>query len=149
MNAMLLRVCLFFALLLPACAPSAITHPDDAAVRVMLNRYFDTWSKRDMDGYGKCFDPQARILFVAKNGDVVSEGLTDFLHGQTLGHEQAATPMTERPLEMKIQGDAKVAQAAVTWVLTKGSNEERGTDFFTLRRVDEGWKIVSLVFYAE
>lgn len=146
---MLLRACLFIALLLPACAPSATTHPDDAAVRVMLNRYFDTWSQRDMEGYGKCFDPQARILFVAKNGDVVSEGVTDFLHGQKLGHEQAATPMTERPLGMKIQGDAKVAQAAVTWVLTKGSNEERGTDFFTLRRVGDEWKIVSLVFYAE
>ncbi len=149
MNAMPLRACLLFALLLPACAPSATTHPDDAAVRVMLNRYFDTWSHRDMDGYGSCFDSQARILFVAKNGDVVSEGLTDFLHGQKLGHEQAASPMTERPLDMKIQGDAKVVQAAVTWVLTKGSKEERGTDFFTLRREGDGWKIVSLVFYAQ
>ncbi len=146
---MLLRVCLFFALLLPACAPSATTHPDDAAVRVMLNHYFNTWSQRDMEGYGKCFDPQARILFVAKNGDVVSEGVTDFLHGQKLGHEQAASPMSERPLEIKIQGDALIAQAAVKWVLTKGSKEERGTDFFTLRRVGDEWKIVSLVFYAE
>ncbi len=144
-----LRVCLFFALLLPACAPSATTHPDDAAVRVMLNRYFDTWSQRDMDGYGKCFDPQARILFVTKNGEIVSEGVTDFLHGQKLGHEQAVTPMTERPIEIKIQGDALIAQAAVKWALTKGSKEERGTDFFTLRRVGDEWKIVSLVFYAE
>lgn len=146
---MLPRICLFMALLLPACAPPATTHPDDAGVRAMLNRYFDTWSKRDMDGYGKCFDPKARILFIARNGDVISEGVTDFLHGQKLGHEQAATPMTERPLEMKIQGDAKVVQATVTWVLTKGSIEERGTDFFTLRKADDEWKIVSLVFYAE
>ncbi|MEI6536222.1 MAG: nuclear transport factor 2 family protein [Verrucomicrobiaceae bacterium] len=143
------RACLFFALFFSACAPSATIKFEDADVRTMLNRYFATWSQRDMDGYGRCFDPQARILFVAKNGDVVSEGVTDFIHGQKLAHEQAATPMTERPLDMKIQGDAKIAQAAVPWILTKGSKEERGTDFFTLRRDGDAWKIVSLVFYAE
>ena len=57
--------------------------------------------------------------------------------------------MTEKPLEMTIQGDAKVVQAQVTWVLTKGSTEERGTDFFTLKRDSSSWKIVSLVFYGE
>ena len=104
-----------------------------------------------MDGYGACFDPQARILFCRESRwrGLVSEGTMDFLHGQKLAHEQSESPMTERPLEMKIQGDTKVAQAAVTWVLSKGSKEERGTDFFTLRRDGEGWKIVSLVFYGE
>ena len=143
----------FFLLLslacLTCCSPKSASHPDDAAIRTFLTRYFSTWSARDMDGYGGCFDPQARILFVAQNGEIVSEGTVDFLQGQKLAHERSETPMTERPLEMKIQGDAKVAQAAVTWVLTKGSKEERGTDFFTLRRGGDGWKIASLVFYGE
>jgi hypothetical protein len=34
-------------------------------------------------------------------------------------------------------------------VLHKGAKEERGTDFFTLRRDATGWKVVSLVFYGE
>jgi Domain of unknown function (DUF4440) len=141
--------CVLLLACLIACAPKTSTHPDEAELRTFLNRYFETWSKRDMDGYGSCFDPQARILFVAANGEVVSEGTIDFLNGQKLAHEQSATPMTERPLDMKIQGDMKVAQAAVTWVLSKGGREERGTDFFTLRRQGNAWKIVSLVFYGE
>ncbi len=134
---------------LASCSPKPALHPDDASIRAFLNRYFETWSKRDMEGYGACFDSQARILFVATDGKIVSEGTVDFLHGQKLAHEQSELPMTERPLEMKIQGDAKVAQATVTWVLSKGSKEERGTDFFTLRRNGAEWKIVSLVFYGE
>ena len=102
-----------------------------------------------MSGYGACFNEQARILYVAADGRVISQGTTDFLHSQTLAHEQAASPMKEIPLEMKIQGDAKVVQAAVTWLLTKGGTEERGTDFFTLKHEGDGWKIVSLVFYGE
>lgn len=139
---------IFFLASLNACSPNEASS-DEVAIRKFLAGYFDTWSKRDMDGYAACFDPDARILFVAANGEVVSQGTVDFLHGQKLAHEQSASPMTERPLEMKIQGDEKVAQAAVKWVLNKGSKEERGTDFFTLRREGAGWKIVSLVFYGE
>jgi hypothetical protein len=136
-------------LLLPGCTSSATTHPDAAAIRAFLTRYFATWSARDMDGYASCFDPQARILFLSQSGQLESEGLTDFLHGQRLAHETASVPMSEKPTAMTIQGDAKVAQAAVTWVLTKGSAEERGTDFFTLKHEGDGWKIVTLVFYGE
>lgn len=136
-------------IVLASCSPEPAAHPDDGAIRAFLTRYFETWSKRDMDGYGACFDPQARILFVAKGGGVVSEGTVDFLHGQKMAHERSPSPMSERALDMKIQGDMKIAQAAVPWILTKGSSEERGTDFFTLRRDAAGWKIVSLVFYGE
>jgi hypothetical protein len=102
-----------------------------------------------MDGYAACFHPQARVLFLGQSGEVASEGLTDFLHSQRLAHETASVPMSEKPIDMTIQGDAKVAQAAVTWVLTKGAVEERGTDFFTLKRESDGWKIVTLVFYGQ
>jgi Putative lumazine-binding len=137
------------ALTLVSCSPKLQAHPDEAAIRAFLNRYFETWSKRDMEGYGACFAPEARILFIARSGEIVSEGTVDFLHGQKLAHERSSFPMTERPLEMKIQGDMKVAQAVVTWVLNKGAKEERGTDFFTLRRDGAGWRVVSLVFYGE
>jgi hypothetical protein len=135
--------------ILPACAPKPTSHPHDASIRAFLTRYFSTWSAKDMDGYAACFHPQARVLFLAPSGQVTSQGLTDFLHGQKLAHETASAPMTEKPLEMTLQGDAKVVQATVTWVLTKGSTEQRGTDFFTLKREGDGWKIVTLVFYGE
>lgn len=137
------------ALFLTSSCASSKSAADTPEVRAFLTRYFATWSAQDMEGYGACFDPEARILFIPGNGQVISQGTIDFLHGQKMAHEQSSSPMTERPLDMTIQGDAKVVQAAVTWVLKKGDKEERGTDFFTLHRVGEGWKIISLVFYGE
>jgi hypothetical protein len=136
--------------LLPAsCSKAEKGAADTPELRTFLSRYFSTWSAQDMEGYGACFDPQARILFISKSGQIVSEGTIDFLHGQKMAHQTSEVRMTEHPVQMTIQGDAKVAQAAVTWVLNKGASEQRGTDFFTLRHDDGGWKIVTLVFYGD
>jgi hypothetical protein len=138
--------CLTTALL---CACSQAAHPEQAGIETFLQRYFSTWSARDMEGYGSCFHPSARITFVEKGGAAAAQGLTDFLHGQKIGHERAASPMTEEPSEMKISGDTRVAQAEVRWRLTKGREIITGTDFFTLVKTAEGWKIASLVFYND
>lgn len=102
-----------------------------------------------MEGYSSCFHPQARIYYLARDGKLTNQGLTDFLHEQKMAHQEAASPMNEKPLEMKIQGDEKVAQGTVTWVLTIGPKQVNGTDFFTLQRDGDQWKIVTLVFYGE
>jgi nucleoside-specific outer membrane channel protein Tsx len=132
---------------LSACSEAA--HPQKAEIEVFLNRYFSTWSARDMDGYGSCFHPTARITFVEKGGQCGSQGVTDFLHGQKLGHERSAEAMTEVPTGMKISGDSRVALAEVRWKLTKGREIVTGTDFFTLLKTPDGWRIASLVFYND
>jgi hypothetical protein len=129
--------------------PVAAPHQDEANVRRFLERYFSTWSANDMEGYGACFAPEARVTYVEKNGDLLSQGLTDFLHGQKMGHETSKVVMTEVPVTMQISGDMLVAQAAVSWKLTKGSKIETGWDYFTLRKANDGWRIVSLVFYQD
>ena len=138
---------LLLLFLISGCTEAA--SPGETEVRTFLNRYFSTWSAKDMDGYGGCFHPQARITFVGKGGASQSDGLTDFLHGQKLSHAQATAPMTEVPTDMKITMDARVAQAAVRWKLTKGAEIVTGTDYFTLIQTESGWKIVSLVFYND
>lgn len=138
---------LLLLFLISGCTEAA--SPGEIEVRTFLNRYFSTWSAKDMDGYGGCFHPQARITFVGKGGASQSDGLTDFLHGQKLSHAQATAPMTEVPTDMKITMDARVAQAAVRWKLTKGTEIVTGTDYFTLIQTESGWKIVSLVFYND
>jgi hypothetical protein len=148
-SSFLIGILLLFLFPLAGCSSKQATHPDEASIRTFLTRYFSTWSAKDMDGYAACFHPQARVIFLGQSGQVASEGLTDFLHSQRLAHETASVPMSEKPIDMTIQGDAKVAQASVTWVLSKGMAEERGTDFFTLKRETDGWKIVTLVFYGE
>ena len=102
-----------------------------------------------MDRYGSCFDPQARITFVTKEGRVQTDGLTDFLHGQKLAHAQASIPMSEIPTDMKITFDSRVTLAAVRWKLTKGTEIVTGTDNFTLIKTEAGWKIMILVFYND
>lgn len=114
-----------------------------------LERYFATWSAKDMGGYGACFLPQARISFVGPAGQIQADGLTDFLHGQALSHAQATVPMAEVPTQFTITGDERIAQAAVRWQLTKGSEVVTGTDYFTLVKTSGEWKIIALVFYND
>lgn len=137
------------AFLAAGCAKNAAAHPDEPAIRSFLDRYFATWSAQDMDEYGALFQDQARVFFVEKSGGARSEGLTDFLHGQRLGHTQSPVKMVEVPLEMHITGGSRVAQAAVTWKLTKGGEIITGMDYFTLAKTPQGWRIVSLVFFND
>lgn len=123
--------------------------PDQAEIQRFLNQYFSTWSSQDMQGYENCFASTARITFVEASGQSTSQGLTDFIHGQKLSHERSTEPMKEVPTQMKIQGDSRVAQAEVRWKLTKGQETVTGTDFFTLIRTQQGWKIAALVFYND
>ena len=134
---------------LVSCGQAGPAHPEEPAVRTFLERYFSTWSAADMDGYGDCFHPLARIVFVGTNGEVRSQGLTDFLHGQKMGHASANEPMTEVPTAMDITLEDRGAQARVRWKLTKGGGIVTGTDFFTLVSTPKGWKIISLVFYND
>ena len=131
------------------CACGQAAPAEQAGIETFLKRYFSTWSAKDMTGYSACFHPTARISFVAGGGQMTSQGLTDFIHGQKLGHERSPVPMTEVPTGMKITGDDRVTQAEVRWKLTKGSETVTGTDFFTLVKTGDGWKIASLVFYND
>jgi hypothetical protein len=140
-------IALLLSLFLIGCGKAV--HQDQSAIETFLNRYFSTWSAKDMAGYGGCFHPTARITFVGTPGEVSSQGLTDFLHGQKLGHDRSPVPMVEVPTDIKITGDQRVAQAEVRWKLTKGREVVTGLDYFTLIKTNEGWKIASLVFYND
>ena len=131
------------AMALSCCTGKA---SDDKEIRSFLERYFATWSAQDMDGYGACFHDQARITFVGKGGRSESMGLTDFLHSQRMAHQTSPVKMNEVPLEMNIHTGKSITQAAVTWKLTKGSDAETGTDYFTLIKAEGGWHIIALAF---
>lgn len=134
---------------LACCNPqAAMPSAEEKEVRTFLERYFSTWSAKDMDGYGSCFHEQARISYVHQ-GVPHTQGLTDFLHSQKLSHATASAPMTEIPTNMKILRDDRTAQASVRWKLTKGAEITTGTDCFTLIKTPAGWKILSLVFYND
>ncbi len=131
-------------LLLPCCAGTA--NGDDKEVRSFLEHYFASWSAQEMDAYGACFDDQAHVTFVTKEGRVDSMGLTDFLHSQRMAHQTSPVRMNEVPLEMTIRKGRLITQASVTWKLTKGAEVNTGTDYFTLIKAEGGWHIIALAF---
>lgn len=143
------HIVLLSCLLLVACSKPTATHPDEAAVRSFIERYFSTWSARDMEGYGALFDEKARVFYLEKSGDMTSEGKTDFLHSQKMAHAESKIPMNEVPLEMQITGDARACQVGVKWKLTQGERVATGLDYFTLKKGTDGWKIASLLFYQD
>jgi hypothetical protein len=134
-------------LVFASCGGGSEASVDEAGVKKVLQQYFDSWSARDMEKCGQCFDDNARICLL-ENGQLKDQGKMDFIHEQTMLHLQSSAPMKEVANQFRVQGDDKVAQAAVTWVLTIGDRKITGTDFFTLRRDNSSWKIINLTFYG-
>ena len=134
-----------FGFMLASCGADKPSTPE-LAVRAFLESYFSTWSKQDMEGYGRHFHESARVTYVDNKGQSHTDGLSDFLFGQKMGHQTSPEPMKEVPEQMSIQMHDHVVQAQVKWRLTKGATVVTGTDFFTLIRTGEGWRIINLVF---
>lgn len=143
-------LCIFLLLLgLSACKSPRQTHPEADQIRSLIHTYFETWSKPDMEAYGKCFDTQARVYFKTKDHFIVAQSLIDFLHGQKMGHLEAKDKMVEVPNEIEILMDDQGAQAYVTWTLTKGKEVTTGVDLFTFVKTASGWKIITIIFYED
>jgi hypothetical protein len=150
-RALFLRlICLIALIGLPSCEKSDSQLAEEPAVRAFLERYFSTWSAQDMDGYAACFHESARVTYVAdRSGNQRTETLSDFLHGQRMGHKTATEPMTEIADSMDIQTDDRAALARVHWTLLKGAQKSTGIDHFSLIKTTSGWKIMHLLFYAD
>lgn len=133
----------------PSCTKQDAPHQDQPAIHAFLETYFHTWSTQDMDGYAACFHETARITFVTdRNGSTHTDTLTDFLHGQRMGHKTATEPMRETPDSITIQNDDRAAIARVPWTLIKGTQKTTGIDHFSLIKTPTGWKIIHLLFYS-
>lgn len=135
---------------LTSCDAHPEAHPEESAVRAFLERYFSTWSAQDMDGYGACFHETARVTWLpAKGAPPRTDTLSDFLHGQRLGHQTATEPMRETADHMEVLMDERSALARVKWTLVKGAQKTTGIDHFSLIKTPQGWRIIHLLFYSD
>ncbi len=146
-----LLACLALAAALAACGRSApAASPQEKEARAFLERYFATWSAQDMDGYAACFHESARVTWLpAKGSNPQTDTLSDFLHGQRLGHQTSPEPMRETADHMDILMDGRAAIARVRWTLLKGAQRTTGIDHFSLIHTPSGWKIIHLLFYSD
>lgn len=125
--------------------PSALSEAERQAVDVLIRRYFATWSTPDIDAYGRCFHPNARVWF----GSGSSLALAPFLDSQRQAHAQSPVRLTEDPLAWEITGNNGLAHVRVHWELHRGAENVRGYDFFTLVHTEGRWQIIALIFNEE
>jgi pyroglutamyl-peptidase len=126
----------------------AAPDPREADVRALIERYFRTWSAKDMDRYAQCFLPQAAVQLLEPEGKLVTMPLRPFLQSQTESHRTSKTGMTEAPESIRVTFEGRVARAVVFWKLVEGARVEFGYDHFTLVDVGGQWRIANLLFYA-
>jgi len=121
--------------------------PRTAEVKKFVDRYFRTWSNREMDAYGEGFLREAVVQFIDDRGQVNTQATPEFLADQR--RFQSLRPAKEYPLAADIRFEGPLARAVVHWKLEDGTNPPRyGYDHFTLFRREGQWRIVNLVFYG-
>jgi hypothetical protein len=134
----------------PAGASAATAQdPREADVRQMIEGYFRSWSRQDMDRYGRCFLPQAAVQVIDEAGRLGTMPLGPFLNSQKLAHKEAKKPLTETPERIDVRFEGKLARAVVYWKLVGDEKVEYGYDHFTLMETAGGWRIANLIFYSE
>lgn len=137
----------------PSLSPSAppaspAQSPRQVAVERLIRQYFESWSNRDLDAYGRCFHPEATIHLLDESGKVRSFAKGPFVDWQRQLQRRSGPPMTEVPVTIRIQFEQEVARAEVYWKLTQGERVEVGYDHFTLIKQGERWLILHLLFYG-
>ena len=132
-------------------SPSA----EEAAILARLSAYYTDFSARDWDLFASHFWPEATIATAwAPSGEteILIQTVEEFVVQAPEGPGSAEVfSETMESAEVSVSGD--VAQAWVRYSARFGNpgavNEWRGTDSFSLLRVDGTWRIASLVFAGD
>ena len=124
---------------------------DEAAVRKLVNTYFNSWSEADFVVYRSLFRPNASIAFF-ENDRWQTQDLAKFLDDQE--NIQVEHRMEEVPLSVGIKAlSSRAAFVEVSWRLkrTPDAPGVTGKDWFTLVKEDQGqdWKILNLIFWFD
>jgi pyroglutamyl-peptidase len=125
--------------------PSA--DPREKDVRDLIDRYFLTWSAKDIDRYGQCFMPSAVVQMIDPEGKLSSLPLRAFLDTQREAHRASATDLKEGPETVEVRFEGKLARVVVYWKLVAGEKVEFGYDHYTLMQSGGQWRIANLIFY--
>jgi len=120
---------------------------DVAEVRNLIDKYFLSWSKRDLERFAECFDPGAMLQFIDRQGGLDTIGLDQFLAGQHAAMARSSERRVERPVDVTVAFSGDVSRVDVHWRLFKDDDVVTGFDHFLLRRSGDAWRIVHLVNY--
>ena len=112
------------------------------AVQEAVQLYFDGLYNNDVDKLRKAFHPQAELVGVFK-GHFAWISLEDFLApiGKTKSPAERGDQYDNHIVSIDITGDVAIAKVDDDYV------GQRFTDYLTLHKFDDGWKIVHKAYH--
>jgi hypothetical protein len=118
------------------------SHTEEAGVRAALNAYLDGHRTGQADAFRRAFHPDARMLY-AKDGQLVKTEIADYI-ARAPGKPAEDEDKRRRSIDsIDIVGDAAIAK------ITLNYPEVTFTDYMTLLKINNEWRIVSKVFSAD
>jgi hypothetical protein len=134
---------------------------DEAAIRQVVQLYFDGWHNNDAESIMKAFHSKARVFSYSTqncpgNTDLSSVTGEEFSENfKHIGRRSEPKPFTPKVVSVDIPGDMAVVKAELYWPdawwgcgKISPLNPPPGvtdTNYLTLVRFVAGWKIVGLV----
>lgn len=129
------------ALFLSITAATAHTQSDDAGVRACIELYFRGHATGDGENFRRAFHPDAKLFFI-RDGKVTQWTLEEYV-GRASGKPAPDEAKRKRRIEnIDITGNAATAKIILEYP------EVTFTDYMSLLKIGDEWKIVNKTFYA-
>ena len=120
----------------------AQTQSDDAGVRACIDLYFRGHATGDGENFRRAFHPDAKLFFI-RDGKVTQVTLEQYA-GRATGKPAPDEEKRKRRIEnIDITGNAAIAKIILEY---PGVTL---TDYMSLLKIGDEWKIVNKIFYAE
>lgn len=127
-----------------AAAPAGVDAQteDELAVREVLELYLRSHATGEGEHVARAFHPQL-VMYFYRNGEMGSRSAADYVAGHT-GAPAADEALRRRWIAMvDITGTAASAKVVLDYPAV------RFTDYFTLLKIGDEWKIMNKVFHSE
>ena len=129
------------ALFLSITAATAHTQSDDAEVRACIEFYFRGHATGDGENYKRAFHPDAKLFFI-RDGKVTQWTLEEYV-GRASGKPAPDEAKRKRRIEnIDITGNAATAKIILEYP------DVTFTDYMSLLKIGDEWRIVNKTFYA-
>jgi len=142
MRTVFLTVTLLFALLLTASAKTRQTNADETAVRETVNHYLHGLKFNDVESLKQAFWSDAKLFFIKRDhtlGQLTQEQWYKGFAGSAGKEEKGDLKITD----VDITGNAASVKVVEMYETSKY------TDYLSLLKFPDGWKIVNKIYVAE
>lgn len=115
---------------------------EEAGVRAALEHYLRGHATGDPENFKKAFHPEAKLFWI-RDGQFAQRTSAEYIAGAS-GKPPADEAQRQRRIEsIDISGNAAVAKIVLDYPAV------RFTDYMSLLKVGDEWKIVNKTFHAE